>query len=121
MPESPKKTWQRVLGAAFTLALLVLVGWLTSRQLGDMDWADVSNAISSYSVLTLAVAFSAVLAGYAAVSQYDLVGRYYTGHSLPVRRVMAISFIGYTFSLNLGALIGGLGFRYRLYSKAELS
>jgi hypothetical protein len=30
---------------------------------------------------------------------------------------MQISFISYAFNLNLGSLVGGIGFRYRLYSK----
>jgi uncharacterized membrane protein YbhN (UPF0104 family) len=31
-----------------------------------------------------------------------------------------VSFIGYTFSLNLGGMIGGVGFRFRLYANAGL-
>lgn len=110
--------WQ---GAAVTVALLALAGWLTSRQLHDMDWAEVSAVLGGYSTATAATALVAALIGYIAISQYDLVGRHYTGHSIAVPRVMGIAFIGYTFSLNLGGMIGGIGFRYRLYSNAGLS
>jgi uncharacterized membrane protein YbhN (UPF0104 family) len=108
----------RWIGVAFTVALLALVGWLTARLLHDLDWAQVSATLAGYSTSTLAMALLAASIGYIAVSQYDLIGRHYTGHTLPVRRVIAISFIGYTFSLNLGGMIGGMGFRFRLYSNA---
>jgi uncharacterized membrane protein YbhN (UPF0104 family) len=40
----------------------------------------------------------------------------------PVARgtVMQVSFTSYAFNLNLGSLVGGIGFRYRLYSRAGL-
>ena len=33
---------------------------------------------------------------------------------------MAVNFISYAFNLNLGSLVGGIGFRYRLYSRLGL-
>jgi uncharacterized membrane protein YbhN (UPF0104 family) len=33
---------------------------------------------------------------------------------------MSVSFVAYVFSLNLGAFIGGIAFRYRLYSRLGL-
>jgi uncharacterized membrane protein YbhN (UPF0104 family) len=113
----PSRRW---LGAALTVALLALAGWLTARLLHDLDWAQVHATLSDYRASTLALALLAALVGYITVSLYDLVGRYYTGHTLAVKRVLAISFIGYTFSLNLGGMVGGVGFRYRLYSNAGM-
>jgi uncharacterized membrane protein YbhN (UPF0104 family) len=54
-------------------------------------------------------------------SNYDLLGRAWTGHTLPARKVMAVTFVSYAFNLNLGALIGGFAFRYRLYSRLGLN
>ncbi|MDB5913044.1 MAG: putative rane protein, partial [Ramlibacter sp.] len=64
--------------------------------------------------------------GLAAVSHLvysllDLVGRHYTRHDMPAPRVMQVSFISYAFNLNLGSLVGGIGFRYRLYSQMGVS
>jgi hypothetical protein len=53
-------------------------------------------------------------------SLLDLVGRHYTGHTPVKRKVMQVSFTSYAFNLNLGSLVGGIGFRYRLYSKLGL-
>ena len=49
-------------------------------------------------------------ASYAVYSCYDLLSRHYTGHDLPTRRVICTTFISYAFNLNLGSLVGGLGF-----------
>ena len=54
-------------------------------------------------------------------SCFDLFGRKVTGHRLPTLRVMTTTFISYVFNLNLGSLIGGMGFRYRLYSRQGLA
>jgi hypothetical protein len=59
--------------------------------------------------------------GTLACAGFDLIGRHVTGHGLGVPRTSLISFTGYFFSLNLGALVGGLAFRYRLYMPYGLS
>ena len=100
--------------AALT-AWLLLVGWIVFRQAREMDWPQVVQALRSFDGAAIAGAFLLGLPAFAACASFDLVGRHATGHDLPVRRVMAISWTGYFFSLNLGALIGGLAFRYRLY------
>jgi uncharacterized membrane protein YbhN (UPF0104 family) len=53
-------------------------------------------------------------------SCFDLFGRQATGHGLPVSKVMTVNFISYAFNLNFGSLIGGVAFRYRLYSRLGL-
>jgi uncharacterized membrane protein YbhN (UPF0104 family) len=70
-------------------------------------------------VLLQALAFAAL--SHFVYSLMDLVGRRYTGHHMGKRQVMLVSFISYAFNLNLGSLVGGVAFRYRLYSRLELS
>ena len=53
-------------------------------------------------------------------SCFDLIGRRYTGHDLPTLTVMAVNFVSYAFNLCIGSLVGGVGFRYRLYSRLGL-
>jgi uncharacterized membrane protein YbhN (UPF0104 family) len=43
-----------------------------------------------------------------------------TKHSLGTGTVMGVTFISYAFNLNLGSLVGGVAFRYRLYSRLGL-
>ena len=42
---------------------------------------------------------------------YDLLGRRYVGHACRRRRVLGVGFVSYAFNLNLGSLVGGVGFR----------
>ena len=99
---------------------LVAVGALVVYHAAQLDWAEVARSLRSYSASALAIALAIALPGYLACASYDLVGRHCTGHDLPLGRSVAISFVGYCFSLNLGALIGGLAFRYRLYAPSAL-
>lgn len=90
-------------------------------HLRGTDWGKVLDALAQLATPQIAVAALFSLAACAAVSFYDLIGRHATGHGLPVARVMLFSFTGYFFSLNLGALVGGLAFRYRLYMPSGLA
>jgi glycosyltransferase 2 family protein len=98
-----------------TTALLILVAWLVYRNAREMDWPAVWEGLKSYGAKSILVALAIALPGQLACAAFDLVGRHATGHTLSVPRTMLISYTGYYFSLNLGALVGGLAFRYRLY------
>lgn len=105
-------------------AVVVFMGVVTALVVSkarDMDWAEVLQALKAYDVTTLAIAFAVALPAYLACASFDLIGRHATGHRLPAARTALISFTGYFFSLNLGALVGGLAFRYRLYMPYGLS
>lgn len=94
---------------------IAAIAWLVFDQARDMEWGQVLDALVAYDVLSIAVALLLATPAIAACASFDLIGRHATGHGLPVPRVMLISYTGYFFSLNLGALVGGLAFRYRLY------
>jgi uncharacterized membrane protein YbhN (UPF0104 family) len=114
MRKHPWWPWiKRILGIAFVL----VVGALLVRYARNVDWGEVKQSVLELprNVLLMAFVFAAI--SHAVYSLMDLVGRHYTGHRLAKRKVMQISFISYAFNLNLGSLVGGIGFRYRLYSK----
>lgn len=108
--------WRWVL----TLAVVGLLAWFLVDRAQSIDWDEVGTALRGYSMSSLLGALATALAGYCALSSYDLLARRYTGHGLPARRVLPIAFVGYSFTMNLGTLVGGLGFRYRLYSRYGL-
>lgn len=85
-----------------------------------MAWADVLTSVRAYSWGTLLACSAWAACSLALYSCFDLLGRSYTGHSLPAVRVMGVTFISYVFNLNLGALIGGVAFRWRLYTRLGL-
>ena len=114
---SETRTWLRRFGLA---AWLLAVAALIFLQLRDLEWAKVLEALRSFGPARVASGAAFVLPACVAVAGFDLIGRNATGHRLPVPRIMLISFAGYFFSLNLGALVGGLAFRYRLYMPYRL-
>ena len=106
------RTWLKRIGLA---AWLVAVAALIFLQLRDLEWPEVLEALRTFGPAGIAAAATFLVPACLAVACFDLIGRNATGHELPVPRVMLISYTGYFFSLNLGALVGGLAFRYRLY------
>lgn len=104
-----------------TVVFLLLVLGLLVRHATQVDWPQVMQALYALSPRTLSLAGMLVVISYAVYCAFDLIGRHQTGHPLSPRSVMAISFVSYAFNLNFGALIGGVAFRYRLYSRHGLS
>lgn len=107
---------KRALVAAFFLA----VAYLLVRYARGVDWGEVKASLLELPRSVLVQAMLLAAASHVVYSLLDLVGRYYTGHRLGKRKTMQVSYISYAFNLNLGSLVGGVGFRYRLYSRLGL-
>lgn len=114
-----RKWWPRV-KRGLTLAFFLLVTALVVQGARAVDWDEVGQALRSYQASTLWAAAALAAASLLVYSCYDLIGRLYTGHKLPAPRVMAVAVVSYTFNLNFGSWVGGIAFRYRLYSRAGL-
>ncbi|WP_413761942.1 lysylphosphatidylglycerol synthase domain-containing protein [Variovorax sp. Varisp41] len=97
-----------------------LVAWLLVNQARSIDWHEVGDAIAALPLPTLLGAGLLAACSFALYSTYDLLGRHLTGHPLRAGTVMGVTFISYAFNLNLGSLVGGVAFRYRLYSRLGL-
>jgi uncharacterized membrane protein YbhN (UPF0104 family) len=85
-----------------------------------VNWDDVWHVIGNYNRSTLLSAIALVIVSYLLYGFYDLLGRVYCGHKLAKRQVMLVSFICYAFNLTLSTWVGGIGMRYRLYSRLGL-
>lgn len=107
---------KRALGVAF----LALVAWLLVHQARSIDWAAVWTSIRNQPPRRLLIAGALALSSHLLYSCFDLLGRRHTGHRVPTRMVMLTTFVSYAFNLNLGSLVGGVGFRFRLYSRMGL-
>jgi uncharacterized membrane protein YbhN (UPF0104 family) len=107
---------RRAAGPVLAAVVLVFVGF----RLHALDWPAVAGAVTDHGTRGVLAAAAIALPGIAAVTLYDLIGRHATAHAIAIRRTMLISFCGYFFSLNLGALLGGLAMRYRLYMPYRL-
>lgn len=107
---------RRVVIAGF----LLFVAALLIRYARSVDWPAVADAIAAYPRSRIALAAVVALLAYMVYCHLDVLARSYTGHALPWWRVLSISLVCYAFNLNLGGMIGGVGFRYRLYSQFGL-
>lgn len=113
---APARPWTRWLGIIFALAVVGMLAWAARR----VDWQAVLQALKSMPVDVMAMAAGVSLLSYLLYSAYDLIGRAWIGHKLAWWRVLSVTAVSYAFNLNLGMLVGGLGIRYRLYSRLGL-
>lgn len=107
---------KRALGFAFMLLVLGLL----VKYARTVDWGEVRQSVLELPRQVLFQAGLLCAASHLLYSCFDLVGRRYTRHGLPVAKVMQVNFISYAFNLNFGSLVGGVAFRYRLYSRLGL-
>ena len=117
---SVRRPWLRRVARIGFYLFLAAVAVLLVRAARAVDWAQVGAAIAGYDARTLALVLLLTATSYLVYGGYDLAARRYAQHTLPVRRVLPIAFTSYAFALNVGALVGGAGFRLRLYSRAGL-
>lgn len=100
-----------------TAIFLGLVGYLVYESLSEVSWEEVKSALFKVSIPTVLICSALALLNYLILSSYDYLGfRYLKISEINFRRIYSSAFISYAFNLNLGALVGGLGFRYRIYS-----
>lgn len=111
------KLWGKRL---LTLFFLLLVPTLLYTLARNLEWDEVREALQGFTASTLLVGVLLVMASYLAFSSYDLLGRYYTGHRLPVRQVLPVGMVCYAFNLNFTTWVGGVALRYRLYTRLGL-
>jgi uncharacterized membrane protein YbhN (UPF0104 family) len=107
---------KKILTVLFFIAVAVLLVLYAQK----VNWDDVWQVIGDYNRTALLSAVALVIVSYVLYGFYDLLGRAYCGHKLAKRQVMLVSFICYAFNLTLSTWVGGIGMRYRLYSRLGL-
>ena len=107
---------KKILTGLFFIAVIVLLVVYARK----VDWDDVREVIANYNRGVLLGAVGLVVVSYLLYGCYDLLARSYCGHKLAKRQVMLVSFICYAFNLTLSTWVGGIGMRYRLYSRLGL-
>ena len=114
------RRWWPTLRRVGTVAFFALVAGLLFSQARQIEWAEVGATLRAYPATTLLAATALAALSHTLYSSIDLFGRHWTGHRLPLRQVMPLTFVCYAFNLNLGSLVGGFAMRYRLYSRLGL-
>jgi uncharacterized membrane protein YbhN (UPF0104 family) len=119
-PASHNKRWWIWLKRGTTLLFFALVAGLLVSQARNIEWGQVLTSLEDYPITAAWGAVVLMLASFTLYSCFDLLGRHYTGHTLRTPTVMLVTFVSYAFNLNLGSLVGGVAFRFRLYSRLGL-
>ena len=109
--------WLRKL---LTVVFFVLVVGLLIGLARNVDWGEVLRTLGEYKASTLWLAGAAALGSYLVYGCFDVLGKHYVGHDLPIRRILPVTFVCYAFNLNLTAWVGGIALRFRLYSRFGL-
>jgi len=112
--------WWHWIKRALSLLFFSAVAVLLVRYARTIDWGDVLDSVRNTPGPALLAAVVLAAASHLLYSCFDLFGRRYTGHELPTGTTMAVTFVSYAFNLCIGAMVGGVGFRYRLYSRLGL-
>lgn len=119
-PSGPTKIWWPWLKGFATVTFFLLVAWLLVMQARSVDWSGVLTSIAGYPFPLVLIAIALTVSSLLLYSSFDLLGRHYAGHTLRSRTVMRVNFISYMVSLNLGAMVGSVALRYRLYAQQGL-
>ncbi len=119
-PSGPTKIWWPWLKGFATVTFFLLVAWLLVMQARSVDWSGVLTTIAGYPFPLVLIAIALTVSSLLLYSSFDLLGRHYAGHALRSRTVMRVNFISYMVSLNLGAMVGSVALRYRLYAQQGL-
>ena len=114
------KAWWPWFKRGATALFFIAVASLLVTQARTIDWTEVLASLQRYPLGTLAGAVALAVLSFTLYSCFDLLGRRYTSHALGAASVMLVTFVSYAFNLNLGSLVGGVAFRYRLYSRLGL-
>jgi uncharacterized membrane protein YbhN (UPF0104 family) len=114
------QAWWPWMRRGLSLLFFAAVVLLLVQYGRHIDWDDVLDSLRKTPRPALLAAIALAAASHLLYSCYDLIGRRYTGHNLRTPTVMAVTFISYAFNLSIGSVVGGVGFRYRLYSRLGL-
>lgn len=117
-PAAPKRpAWKAWAWRLLTLGFFVLVALVLARLARTLDWNTVVETLAAYRASTLALAAAFAACSYLVYAGYELAARRYSGHTVPPATTGLVGMVSYAFNLNLGAWLGGIGFRVRLYSR----
>ncbi|MDB5869005.1 MAG: hypothetical protein JWP96_1337 [Polaromonas sp.] len=115
-----ERAWWPWLKRGITIAFFGLVGYLLLSQARTIEWGQVLASLQNYPLTATWGAVALAAGSFLLYSCFDLLGRHYTGHQLSTPTVMLLTFVSYAVNLNLASVVGGIAFRYRLYSRLGL-
>jgi uncharacterized membrane protein YbhN (UPF0104 family) len=113
---------KRVAGPVLSVLLFTTAAWVLHHELKLYHFNEIVAALRGVTAARTAIAIVVTLSSYAVMSCYDVLALRYIRRMLSYRQIGLASFVGYSFSNNIGlSMITGASIRYRLYSAWGLS
>ncbi len=113
-----KNPWvKRVAWGIFFIA----VGTLLVHKGSELEWEKILDAFRKTPMSSLVLGAGVGLLCYSAYALYDLLGCHVFGIKVNRFGAWSSAWISYACNLNLGALVGSVAFRYRLYSRLDVA
>ncbi|WP_252273349.1 lysylphosphatidylglycerol synthase domain-containing protein [Pseudomonas subflava] len=118
--QNQPKPWIKWGKRLLTVFFFIMVPVLLFMLVKNLEWNEVVQALQSYSMPMLLACVGITAVSFTLFASYDLLGRAYTGHHLPAKQILPLTFVCYAFNLNLSSWVGAIALRYRLYSRLGL-
>ena len=110
------------IGPALSVFLFGAAGWLLHNELRTFHFHEILGYIRDIPSVRIWAASGLTILSYLVMTGYDTFALKYIHHPLSYHKIGLASFIGYSFSNNIGlSMIAGASVRYRLYSAWGLS
>ena len=106
----------KTLAPYFTLLFIIIVSYVLFQSLSRLDWKIIVQALEQVPFHILFPGAILSLVNYMILSHYDYLGVRLFKLPLSYNRTIWSAFFCYVFNLNLGALVGGMAFRFRVYT-----
>jgi len=106
----------RLLLKTLTVGFYAALGWVLFTMATRLDWEAIMSAMTEMPVRTAMIAGCLSTATYALYTAFELLASRQVTVPLRRRQIAAIGFISYALNLNVGAILGALAARLRLYS-----
>ncbi|MGE3610594.1 MAG: phosphatidylglycerol lysyltransferase domain-containing protein [Bacteriovoracaceae bacterium] len=111
-----------IIWAFIVIGILICAYQLLHHELSQLKWDEVLIQLKQIKRSNVLISFLFAFVSYFILSLYDYFGIIYSGKSLPLRKILIVSFISNVFSYNFGpGGLSGMALRYRGYSAFNLS
>lgn len=100
-----------------TLVFFIVVAYFFIQSVSSINWSEVRTSLSKFSFFIIMPGLALAALDYFILANYDYLGfRYFKNDKIKYHQVLISAMTCYIFTLNLGAMVGGVGFRFRIYS-----
>ncbi len=114
--------WMRVVGVAFSVAILALSAFVLFRTITTVRWGDLRAAFAATGWDQISLAVLLTCFSYLALTFYDVLALRQLSLKVPYRQTALASYTSYAISFTLGfPLITGGTVRYWIYSQSGIS